>query len=81
MAEPIIIVKENGLVIEVKFKGGDPGPLNPQKLDHDHVILRWPENQMSSMALSEVVIDKPAGNSPQFEVRIQAKESPEQTAS
>jgi hypothetical protein len=81
VATPIIIVKENGLVIEVKFIG-DPGELNPQKLDNTHVILRWPNNEMArSVGESELVLDKQLGESPQFEIRLQAKETVERTAS
>ena len=80
MAQPIIIVKENGLVIEVKFVG-DPGELNREKVDSTHVILRWPHNKMSSVGHSELVLDKQLGDTAQFEIRLQPKESSEQTAS
>lgn len=41
MAEPIIIVRENGLEVEVEIVGGPSGPCTIQVVENDTIILNW----------------------------------------
>jgi hypothetical protein len=41
MAEPIIIVRENGLVVEVKVEDGLSGPCMIQEIADNHVVITW----------------------------------------
>jgi hypothetical protein len=43
MAEPIIIVRENGLVVQVEVVGGTSGPCTIEVVENDTIILNWKE--------------------------------------